>query len=244
MIPRRVYEHVKAHNWFAVAIDFAIVVVGVFVGIQVSNWNEARGERERERLLLARLEADFEVIAESVDRTIRRHIEMAQAAQRVIQVVQSSDDAPTDEMAFRDDLDETLQGTPPVQQSPTFVELLAGGQMYLIRDEALRAALAEFDQAVQNSARVFEALVDLNVRYGEALGRKIVYSEAISPAGVVEELTVGAYDLSAMRADPELVPSLSMVRRTHAYSLFWAQDLKRRADEARSRLAQQAAGQP
>ena len=45
MIPRRIAEHVKAHNWFAVAIDFLIVVVGVFVGLQVNNWNEARANR-------------------------------------------------------------------------------------------------------------------------------------------------------------------------------------------------------
>ena len=29
MILRRITEHVKAQNWFAVAIDFVIVVVGV-----------------------------------------------------------------------------------------------------------------------------------------------------------------------------------------------------------------------
>jgi hypothetical protein len=28
MIPRRLYDHVKAHNWFAVAIDLLIVVIG------------------------------------------------------------------------------------------------------------------------------------------------------------------------------------------------------------------------
>jgi hypothetical protein len=44
MILRRVMEHVKAQNWFAVAIDFVIVVVGVFIGIQVSNLNAARAE--------------------------------------------------------------------------------------------------------------------------------------------------------------------------------------------------------
>jgi hypothetical protein len=33
MILRRLREHVTHHNWFAVTIDFAIVVVGVFVGI-------------------------------------------------------------------------------------------------------------------------------------------------------------------------------------------------------------------
>jgi len=45
MILRRVTEHVKAQNWLAVGIDFLIVVVGVFIGIQVANWNEGRIER-------------------------------------------------------------------------------------------------------------------------------------------------------------------------------------------------------
>ena len=61
MLLRRITEHVKAQNWFAVGIDFLIVVLGVFIGIQVSNWNEARGLAERERTLLSELRADMEV---------------------------------------------------------------------------------------------------------------------------------------------------------------------------------------
>ncbi len=45
MILRRIREHVTLHNWFAVAIDLAIVVLGVFLGMQVNNMNEARAER-------------------------------------------------------------------------------------------------------------------------------------------------------------------------------------------------------
>ncbi len=60
MIPRRVAEHVKAHNWFAVAIDFIIVVLGVYIGIQVSNWNEDRQFHRRERSLLVELRGDIE----------------------------------------------------------------------------------------------------------------------------------------------------------------------------------------
>jgi hypothetical protein len=50
MVIRRIREHVSTHNWFAVGVDLAIVVLGVFIGIQVSNWNEARiqGEQGRE----------------------------------------------------------------------------------------------------------------------------------------------------------------------------------------------------
>jgi hypothetical protein len=42
MILRRMMGHVKRQDWFAVFLDFVIVVVGVFVGIQVSNWNTAQ----------------------------------------------------------------------------------------------------------------------------------------------------------------------------------------------------------
>ncbi|MEM9168276.1 MAG: hypothetical protein AAGC56_01380 [Pseudomonadota bacterium] len=47
-------------NWTAVAIDFVIVVVGVFIGIQVANGNEARAAAAYERELLARLQVEIE----------------------------------------------------------------------------------------------------------------------------------------------------------------------------------------
>ncbi|MEM8601070.1 MAG: hypothetical protein AAGF99_14215 [Bacteroidota bacterium] len=42
MLFRRIAQHVKDQNWIAVAIDFVIVVVGVFLGIQLGNWNTER----------------------------------------------------------------------------------------------------------------------------------------------------------------------------------------------------------
>ena len=55
MLLRRITEHVKTQNWFAVAIDFIIVVVGIFVGLQVSNWNEASRAATTERAILEQL---------------------------------------------------------------------------------------------------------------------------------------------------------------------------------------------
>lgn len=58
MLLRRVIEHVKDQNWFAVGIDFLIVVVGVFIGIQVANFNAARIEVKRADSYLQRLHQD------------------------------------------------------------------------------------------------------------------------------------------------------------------------------------------
>ena len=59
MILRRVIAHVRKQEWTAIGIDFVIVVLGVVVGIQVSNWNETRAERQREQLLLAEMRAEL-----------------------------------------------------------------------------------------------------------------------------------------------------------------------------------------
>jgi hypothetical protein len=55
----RVAEHIRTQNWTAIGIDFLIVVLGVFVGIQVANWNESRADRARERMLLGELRAEI-----------------------------------------------------------------------------------------------------------------------------------------------------------------------------------------
>src|SRR5687768_2116695 len=59
MLLRRVIEHVRDQNWTAIGIDFCIVVVGVFFGIQVANWNDARADERRGRAHAARLTADL-----------------------------------------------------------------------------------------------------------------------------------------------------------------------------------------
>lgn len=59
MLLRRVIAHVRKQEWTAIAIDFVIVVVGVFVGLQVNNWNEARSERQRETLILQNIATDL-----------------------------------------------------------------------------------------------------------------------------------------------------------------------------------------
>lgn len=59
MLLRRITEHTKDQNWFAIGIDFAIVVVGVFIGIQVSNWNESLGFEKREETLMSELRGEI-----------------------------------------------------------------------------------------------------------------------------------------------------------------------------------------
>lgn len=65
MILRRVIRHVRNQEWTAIGIDFLIVVLGVFLGIQVQEWSAERGERRLERVYLERLLADVDLSIET-----------------------------------------------------------------------------------------------------------------------------------------------------------------------------------
>ena len=59
MIFRRLKAHVERENWFAVFLDFCIVVIGVFIGLQVANWNESRANAQRETQVLQEILGDL-----------------------------------------------------------------------------------------------------------------------------------------------------------------------------------------
>ncbi len=61
MLLRRVIEDVNSQNWIAIGIDFVIVVVGMFIGIQVSSWNDGRVERQLSGSYMQRIHSDPEV---------------------------------------------------------------------------------------------------------------------------------------------------------------------------------------
>ena len=61
MILRRITEHFKTQNWVAVAIEFVIVVFGVFVGLQAQDWSSARADRSAERAVVGRLISEYKL---------------------------------------------------------------------------------------------------------------------------------------------------------------------------------------
>jgi len=59
MIFRRLADAVRQENWFSVILEILIVVVGIFIGLQVDDWNEARKDRRDEAAFLLELHEDI-----------------------------------------------------------------------------------------------------------------------------------------------------------------------------------------
>ena len=69
MLLRRVMEYVNAQNWFAVGVDFVIVVVGVVIGIEVANWNDVRNNKAGLVASLERLDKEVVITSYSIHYT-------------------------------------------------------------------------------------------------------------------------------------------------------------------------------
>ncbi len=59
MIFRRLSARLREENWVAITIDLVIVVVGVFLGIQASNWNQARLQQRQVNELLMEMRPEL-----------------------------------------------------------------------------------------------------------------------------------------------------------------------------------------
>ena len=71
MLLRRLSQSLKEQNWTAIGIEFVLLVLGVFLGIQVANWNNERENRLRERIYLSTLAEDIRSDVVEIDRILR-----------------------------------------------------------------------------------------------------------------------------------------------------------------------------
>lgn len=136
MILRRVIHHVRNQEWTAIVLDFFIVVIGVFFGIQVSNWNADRIEANRGAFFAERLKADLRVEAWNYD-VIADYLGDVQAS---IDTVLDSLEGTTEisDEQFLINAYRATQYPGGVRQRATYDELTSTGSIGLIKDQILR----------------------------------------------------------------------------------------------------------
>jgi Family of unknown function (DUF6090) len=144
MILRRVVEHVKTQNWFAVTLDFFIVVMGVFVGIEVANWNQARQDRQEEQRYYGQLLVDLRRDLETLSLAERRSDAFDEAAQLVIDRLggKASPQASPGRMAVA--IHKAGWIFIPYASRGTYDELVSTGNLGLLRNSQLKSEIANY----------------------------------------------------------------------------------------------------
>lgn len=135
MVIRRLRQHATTHDWFAVAIDILIVVIGVFLGLQANNWNSARiaasDAIDHRARLIEDVAANEQDMAARLDyySAARRHALMALAALET---------GRADGEVLLVDLYQASQINSRTLRRSTYDELIAAGDLSQVGDSDLR----------------------------------------------------------------------------------------------------------
>ena len=152
MVLRRFTKHIRDQNWAAIGIEFVIVVLGVFLGIEVSNWNEARRQADAERATLARLTEEFGTVEVHLAHAVSQYATTVRSTGAVIVALRSGH-PPADEPAFRQCLRDAQYIWDAPAQSVTYSELVSTGALSRLSDARLRAALTHYGHHAERYAR-------------------------------------------------------------------------------------------
>lgn len=228
MLLRRLSEDLKSQSWLAVCLDLAIVILGIFLGLQVSEWYEGRQEFALEASILERLRSEFEEQSKKASEAVRFHQEEVLALEVVNQSLKARELNPADEPQFREALQDAMSYDLGPRRSGTYIEVLSNGQLRLIRNRELRAALSEFDDKVwkadsllsgfQLNQRKHEAIISQYVKRGPVPKQEL---ETMPTGIILLHAEITGFDFEAMANDEQYQRSIQVLIEYHTNFQFW-----------------------
>ena len=157
MILRRLTQHIKDQNWLAVWLDFLIVVLGVFIGIQVSNWNADRVARQEEAQWIERLTVEFTEMQKKNAPRRGKVMTYARRTGALIDLIRAGE-PPEDEQQMKLYLDAAWSNMGVMSMSSTFQELINSGSLAKIESPGLRSALTRYGQVLDTTSEVWNTM--------------------------------------------------------------------------------------
>ena len=157
MILRRLTDAFRKQDWFTVAVETLIVVLGVFLGIQLGNWNEGSRERTREAVVLEQLASEFTSVVDA-GKAARVGAEVSlQATRDVLSAIRSGEE-PEDAAAFLQTLGRAGGFESGPSEPVTLTELMSSGGLSELSSPDLRTALIRYHD-IAETQRELSSLV-------------------------------------------------------------------------------------
>lgn len=222
MILSRIAEHLRQQNWTAVALEFLIVVVGVFVGLQVSNWNADRADQRLGRAYTARLTVDLQKDLAAQRDMIAYYTAVLESVERANALLADprSDARELVIQAYR-----ATEMTNAPQARATWDEIVSSGDTGLLPRGALESGIADY-YAARRARDAYEVLLaspyrkrvrstlPLEVQKAIRAGCSDVAPNSYQIFAFVPDCAVAvgerllATSAAALRADPQLAADL------------------------------------
>jgi hypothetical protein len=149
MILRRITEQVKTQNWVAVGIEFVIVVVGVFAGLQAQDWSTARADRIAERAAIERLIIEYKLNLELLGKDKEKSQITMAATERLLAMISPEPTAVIADKALAQTFLDCLTNPKFIPTLGTTSSLVASGDLRLIRDPEIQRRLTQWPTTAQ-----------------------------------------------------------------------------------------------
>ena len=204
----RLRTAVSAHNWFSVAIEIAIVTVGVLLAFEIEQWGQRRQQAEDERQFLERLWRETATVEQEASEAVKFSEERRAELIRVVRAYERRDQRSLQSHAQVRNCAFFI--LPALGHSdPTARELLISGRLNIIADPRLRDTLATLAAKQVEAA---EALDFFRTRSAD-------YPDSIDPYNRVtlaaDTSLICQIDWAAALADPNAFRSVVRMSRIH-----------------------------
>jgi hypothetical protein len=135
-ILRRAIRNLQAQDWTAVLVELVVVVLGVFIGVQASNWNSDAETERKSAVFTERLKSDLRIEAWGYEMQVGYY-------GQVLRNATAADDALTGKSPLSDEAlliaaYRATQYNSYIRRRATYDELTSTGEIGLIRDDTLR----------------------------------------------------------------------------------------------------------
>ena len=210
---RSLTKHIREQNWFAVALDFFIVVVGILIAFQITNWNERRSNRVLERTYLERLSTDLASTNERNAGQLERNSGIMNDLDVTLKSLKNCELILEDKTAFVSGLYLLGRYNLPEFVAGTFEELNSTGNFQLIRNLELRRKITRLYEDFERTNRIDRQVNDRILPKVNYVRRYVSFnlSDYEDQPSEIDPETI-EMNFEAICSDPIFINSVSAVR--------------------------------
>lgn len=144
MILRHIADAIRTQNWFTVIVEILIVVIGIFLGLQVTDWNDSRKDRALEREYLTRIAADLDQSAEIFERMRSLATTRVEATNYLFSTIADPAAGQAQPCKFLDAAWHSFIANYPSPLRQTYDEMIASGGLSLVHSNEVKKALSTY----------------------------------------------------------------------------------------------------
>ena len=182
MLLRRIKVSLKHQDWLAVIIDFLIVVIGVFIGMQVANWNELRQLRTAELQVYQNLKEQISIDAKDIAGQVNFNSFYKSQYTLGIEIIENND---REKIAVLSEIVGQLTAYSDFDRPGNVYEnMVNSGELRLIKNKQIIKGIISLEESMMYMNRMEAIHYEAMMSYAVAAAKEVIKfstGEAVKP---------------------------------------------------------------